>query len=50
MGHKLMNCPRFGKMQDMFKDIGGRTIEPKLIIETKVTITLVNMVDVNVTT
>lgn len=45
-----MDCPRFGKMQDMFKDIGGRTIESKLIIETKVIITLVSMVDVNVTT
>jgi hypothetical protein len=36
MGHKLMNCPRFGKMQNMFKDIGGKTTKPKLIIETKV--------------
>ncbi len=34
----------------MFKDIGGKPIEPKLIIETKVITTFVNMVDVNVTT
>ncbi len=23
VGHKLMNCPRFGEMQSMFKDKGG---------------------------
>ncbi len=34
----------------MFKDKGGQTIESKLIVEIKVVITLVNMVDVNVTT
>jgi hypothetical protein len=24
MGHKLTNCPRFKKMQNMFKDKGGQ--------------------------
>jgi hypothetical protein len=34
----------------MFKDKGGKTIKRKPTIKVKVVITLVNMVDVNVTT
>jgi hypothetical protein len=34
----------------MFKDKGGKTIESKPTIEIKVINTLINMVDVNVTT
>jgi hypothetical protein len=49
VGHKLMNCPRFGEMQNMLKDKGGQTIESKLVDEVKAIIALVNMVDVNVT-
>jgi hypothetical protein len=33
MGDKLMNCLRFGEMQNMFKDKGGQTIESKPTIE-----------------
>jgi len=29
MGHKLKKCPRFGEMQNMFKDKGGQTIKSK---------------------
>jgi hypothetical protein len=50
MGHKLMNCPRFGEMQSMFKDKGGQSIEFKLVAKVKTIIASVNMVDVNVTT
>jgi hypothetical protein len=50
VGHKLKNYPRFGEMQNMFKDKGGQTIESKSIIEVKVVTALMNMVDVNVTT
>jgi len=45
-----MNYPRFGEMQNMFKDKGGQTIESKPTIEVKVVTTSFNMVDVNVTT
>jgi hypothetical protein len=45
-----MNCPRFGEMQNMWKDKGGQTIKSKPVDEIKVIISLVNMVDVNVTT
>jgi hypothetical protein len=49
VGHKLTNCPRFGEMQNMFKDKGGQTTKSNPTDEVKVVITLVNMVDVNVT-
>jgi hypothetical protein len=49
MGHKLMNCIRFGEMHNIFKDKGGKTEETKLVAKVKVAITLVNMVDVHVT-
>jgi len=50
MGHKLTNCPKFGEMQNMFKDKIGQTIESKPTIEVKVIISSINMVDVNDTT
>jgi hypothetical protein len=50
VGHKLTNYPRFGEMQNMFKDKGSQTIESKLAVEVKVVTTSFNMVDVNVTT
>jgi hypothetical protein len=49
MGHKLTNYPRFGEMQNMFKDKGGQTLESKPLIEVKAIIASINMVDVNVT-
>jgi hypothetical protein len=49
VGHKLTNSPRFGEMQNMFKEKGGQTIESNPTNEVKNVITLVNMVDVNVT-
>jgi hypothetical protein len=44
-----MNCPRFGEMQNMFKDNGGQTIKSKPVDEVKVITALVDMVDVHVT-
>jgi hypothetical protein len=49
VGHKLINCPRFGEMQNVLKDNGGQTIESKLVDEVKAITAFVNMVDVNVT-
>jgi hypothetical protein len=43
-----MNCPRFGKMQNMFKDIGSKTTKPKLIIETEVVTWLMLMLSLEV--
>ncbi len=33
VGHKLMNCPRFDEMQNMFKDKGSQSIKSKPIVE-----------------
>jgi len=48
VSHKLMNCRRFGEMQNMFKDKGGQTTKTKPTIKVKVVITSINMVGVNV--
>jgi hypothetical protein len=50
VGHKLKNYPRFGEMQNMFKDKGGQTVESKPTTKVKVVTASINMVDVNVTT
>jgi hypothetical protein len=50
VGHKLINCPRFGEMQTMFKYKRGSTTKFKLIAEVKMVIPTINMVDVNVFT
>jgi hypothetical protein len=50
VGHKLMNYPRFGQMQSMFKDKKGQSTKSKRSTKVKMVIVLVNMVDVNVTT
>ncbi len=49
VGHKLMNYPRFGEMQNMFKDKGGQSTKSKLTSKVKMVTTSINMVDVNVT-
>ncbi len=49
VGHKLMNYPRFGEMQNMFKDKGGQSTKFKPTSKVKRVTTSVNMVDVNVT-
>jgi len=48
VGHKLMNYPRFGEMQNMFKDKGSTKSKP--VVEVKMVTASINMVDVNVTT
>ncbi len=45
-----MNCPRFGEMENMFKDKGGQTIKSKPTVEVKLITTSINMVDLNVVT
>jgi hypothetical protein len=44
-----MNYPRFGEMQNMFKDKGGQSTKFKPTSKVKRVTTSVNMVDVNVT-
>jgi uncharacterized membrane protein YbaN (DUF454 family) len=50
MGDKLTNHPRFGEMENMFKDKGGQTIKSKPTIEVKLITISINMVDVNAVT
>jgi len=46
-GHKMINYPKFVEMQKMFH---GTITKVRLVTETKIVITNVNVVDVNVTT
>ncbi len=49
--HKLIDCSNFNGMQNMFKDEGVKSTKKKLNYWcTKVTTSLMNMVDVNVAT
>jgi len=48
--HKLTTFPKFNEMQTMFKDKGNQNVEKKHVVDVKVTITFMNMVDVHVTT
>jgi hypothetical protein len=47
VGDNQPTIPSLEKMQIVFKDKGGKFVESKLITEVKVTIALVNMVDVH---
>jgi len=49
-GHKMINCPKFAKMQKMFHGKSMAIIKVQPIIETHIIIVDVNVVDVNVTT
>jgi hypothetical protein len=49
VGHKLMNYPRFGQMQNTFKDKKGQSTKSKPTTKVKMVTVSVNMVDVNVT-
>ncbi len=50
VSHKLTNCLRFDEMQNILKDKGDKSIESKPTCNIKTIVTLVDMVDVNVTT
>ncbi len=49
-GHKMINCPKFAKMQKMFHGKYVTIAEVQPIIKTQIIIADVNVVDVNVTT
>lgn len=44
VGHKMVECPRFAKMQKMFKDKNAKLIEISTTFKIKTPIALVNMV------
>ncbi len=50
VGHKFTNYLRFDEMQNILKDKGDQFIESKPVADIKTIITLIDMVDVNVTT
>ncbi len=49
-GHKMIDYPKFTEMQKMFHAKFVNVVEVQLIVEIKIVITNVNVVDVNVTT
>jgi hypothetical protein len=49
-GHKMIDCPKFVKMQKMFHGKYVIVAKVQLVIETQIVIVDVNVVDVNVTT
>jgi hypothetical protein len=49
-GHKVIDCPKFVKMQKMFHGKSVTIVKVQLVVETQTIIADVNVVDVNVTT
>jgi len=47
IGHKIIDCPKYNDMQNMFKNKGVKTIEKQIVVEPKVANPLVHIVDVN---
>jgi hypothetical protein len=47
IGHKIIDCPKYNDMQNMFKNKGVKTIDKQVVVEHKVSNPLVHMVDVN---
>jgi hypothetical protein len=46
-GHKIINCPKYNDMQNMFKNKGMKPTKKQIVVEPKVSNPLVHMVDVN---
>jgi hypothetical protein len=46
-GHKIIDCPKYSDMQNMFKNKGMSIVEKPSMVELKVTNSSVHMVDVN---
>jgi hypothetical protein len=47
IGHKIIDCPKYNDMQNMFKNKGVKTIEKQVVVEPKVVNPLIHIVDVN---
>ncbi len=45
--HKIIDCPKYSEMQNMFKNKGVKTTEKPYVVELKVTNPSLHMVDVN---
>jgi hypothetical protein len=49
MGHKVMGCPKYNDMQNMFKNKGVKIAKKPYVVEPKVANPSIHMVDVNMT-
>jgi hypothetical protein len=47
-GHKMIDCPKFTKMQKMFHGKSVTIVEVQPIVEAQIVTTNVNLMDVNV--
>jgi hypothetical protein len=45
--HKIIDCPKYNDMQNMFKNKGVKPIDKQVVVEPKVSNPSVHMVDVN---
>jgi len=45
--HKIIDCPKYNDMQNMFKNKGVKPTRKQVVVEPKVSNPLVHMVDVN---
>jgi len=45
--HKIIDCPKYSEMHNMFKNKGVKTTEKPYVVELKVTNPSLHMVDVN---
>ncbi len=47
IGHKIIDCPKYNDMQNMFKNKGVKPTKKQVVVVTKVLNPLIHMVDVN---
>ncbi len=47
VGHKIIDCPKYNDMQNMFKNKGMKATKKQDVVKPKVSNPLVHMVDVN---
>ncbi len=46
-GHKIINCPKYNDMKNMFKNKGVKTIEKPYVVEPKVANPSIHVMDIN---
>jgi len=46
-GHKIIDCPKYNDMQNMFKNKGVKTIEKQVVVKPKVAKPSIHIMDVN---
>ncbi len=47
IGHKIINCPKYNDMHNMFKNKGVKTTKKQAMVEPKVANPSIHIVDVN---